>query len=453
MRVPPSVRQRSDGFVALLIGVPVFVSRLPFLLPGYGIDPDAWRIAYTARLISSSGEYTYSREPGYPVHELACALLWRGGPVLMNGATALASAIAAVFLGLSLKRLAAPGYVLAGLAFAFTPVVFIESTTSMDYLWALAFLLASLWFVLGGRPVVAGLLLGFAVGCRPSSAAMILPLGYLMVRGPANKRPLRSLLALAVASCSTGFLWYVPVFSHERWNWDLVAFVEFHLDHVQGIRRPPSSEILRRATLRVWGTLGCAALAVGCIGALAGRCRPRWSRPAAVASAIAILVLIAQFAKLPWVPAYLIPAVPFAILWFATVLERSAFLATALLLALAGWVDVGPAGIRKGAVLRDHDERVVDVIFTERILEEARALDHPGRIVTSRWFMKLEALNGGRRVGEGVNILMSVRDTRQIVAWRQRNYALYYVPGSETDNLFTDGIDLVEHGFTPLFQR
>ena len=444
--------RRSEAFAALLIGTAVFLSRLPFLLPGYGLDPDAWRVAFTARTIRSTGAYTFSREPGYPVHELACALLVDGGPLWLNGATALASAVAAACLGLSLKRLNVPGHALAALAFAFTPVVFIESTTSMDYLWAMAFLLASLTCVLGGRAVVAGLLLGLAVGCRPSSAVMVLPLGYLMAHGSGGLARLRSALVFCAVAGATGFLCYVVVFSHERWNWDFAAFVEFHREYLKGIRRPPAGEILRRATLSVWGTLGCAALTLAGLLALA---RPgRWQklrRPVALASAFAVLMMLALFAKLPWDPAYLIPAVPFAVLWCGQVLARRAFLIVCCLLALSGWVDLDAGGIRKGPVFGDHAERVADVAFTERILSEARALDHPARIVASRWFMKVEALAGGRKIKDGVNVLMAVHDTRQVAGWRQRGYALYYVPGSEIDNRFTDDIDLVEHGFEPLF--
>jgi hypothetical protein len=323
----------------------------------------------------------------------------------------------------------------------------------MDYLWAVAFLLASLTCVLGGRAVVAGLLLGLAVGCRPSSAMMVLPLAYLTARSPEGAPRLRSALVFGAVAGVTGFLCYVVVFAHERWNWDFAAFVEFHREYVKGIRRPPTGEILRRASLHVWGTLGCAGLALAVVLALVRQGGwPRWRRPVALASAFAVLMMLALFAKLPWVPAYLIPAVPFAILWCGQVLERRAFLAVCGLIALSGWVDVDAGGVRAGPVFQEHAERTADVAFCERILCEARALDHPSRIVASRWFMKVEALAGGRKIKDGVNVLMAVHDTRQIGGWRQRGYTLYYVPGSEIDNRFTDDIDLLEHGFEPLWR-
>src|SRR6516225_2957221 len=39
----------------------ILIARLPFLLPGYGVDPDAWRIAADGRAIASSGAYGAAR--------------------------------------------------------------------------------------------------------------------------------------------------------------------------------------------------------------------------------------------------------------------------------------------------------------------------------------------------------------------------------------------------------
>ena len=68
--VPPLTLTQLAGLAAI-----VFLSRVPFLLPGYGWDSDAWLIAGTARKIAQTGRYHESRLPGYPVHEVASAFL------------------------------------------------------------------------------------------------------------------------------------------------------------------------------------------------------------------------------------------------------------------------------------------------------------------------------------------------------------------------------------------
>ena len=94
--------------------------------------------------------------PGYPLPETSYALIWRAGPLAINGLTALLSTVAFVFFALTLKRLCSPDYLLAGLALVFTPVIYINSVTSMDYVWALAFLLASQYWILARKSMLAG---------------------------------------------------------------------------------------------------------------------------------------------------------------------------------------------------------------------------------------------------------------------------------------------------------
>src|SRR5689334_4636951 len=77
-----------------LLALFVFASRLPYLRPGYGLDPDAYRVIGAARSLRQ-GAYAASRLAGYPLHEAITALTLPGGPRLVNGATALASALAA----------------------------------------------------------------------------------------------------------------------------------------------------------------------------------------------------------------------------------------------------------------------------------------------------------------------------------------------------------------------
>ena len=185
------------------------LSRFPFLGPGYGLDPDAWRLASTARLISETGQYHESRSPGHPVQELTCSLLWRAGPIALNGVTALLSAIAVCFFAETLFALGSRVVFAPALALAFCPVVYVNSVNAMDYVWALAFLLGALCFAIRGRPVVAGLFLGLATGTRITSAAAILPLGLLL----GYRR--RNLLLFVGSTVVTAILLYLPSYLRE----------------------------------------------------------------------------------------------------------------------------------------------------------------------------------------------------------------------------------------------
>lgn len=60
--------KRQSGLL-LMLGALVLGSRLPFLDAGYGLDPDAWRLARAAHGIATKGVFQVSRLPGHPVVE------------------------------------------------------------------------------------------------------------------------------------------------------------------------------------------------------------------------------------------------------------------------------------------------------------------------------------------------------------------------------------------------
>ncbi|NIT61732.1 MAG: hypothetical protein GWN00_37695, partial [Aliifodinibius sp.] len=169
----------SEQLLILGFAILIFCSRLPFLSAGYGNDPDAWQMANAARHIAAMGEYRASRLPGYPIPEMVYALIWSSGPFTFNGITAFLSAVGFIFFVLILRVIRSQNYILGGLALAFSPTIFINSTNAMDYIWGLTFILGSVYFVLIDRTLIAAILLGFAIGSRITSGAMLLPLSLL----------------------------------------------------------------------------------------------------------------------------------------------------------------------------------------------------------------------------------------------------------------------------------
>ncbi len=67
--------QSREKIVHVLLFLGILISRFPFIEYGYGIDPDAWRVASVANTIYTTRDYVASRLPGYPVQEITYALL------------------------------------------------------------------------------------------------------------------------------------------------------------------------------------------------------------------------------------------------------------------------------------------------------------------------------------------------------------------------------------------
>lgn len=134
----------------ILVLITLFLlSRIPFLNLGFRVDPDAWRIAGSAFDLSYFHVYHPSRFPGYLFPEYFNALLIHYGWIATNAATMVISLISVVVFAKILNELNVKnrGGVLV-ITYAFLPILWINSTVTIDYMWALAFILLTWLFIL-----------------------------------------------------------------------------------------------------------------------------------------------------------------------------------------------------------------------------------------------------------------------------------------------------------------
>ncbi len=354
---------------AIILFALIAISRLPYLDAGYGANIDAWRVARAARSIAQTGSYRVSRFPGYPVHEIACSFFWKGGPIALNALSAISSMSAAAALWVIARRLKCQDSMLIAAAFAFTPVIFVNSVTSKDYLWALAFVLWAVVAAMDDRPLLSGVLLGLATGCRITSGAMVLPITVILFRKHGWRGSIRFVCATGVIAC----LVFTPVFYRYGWN-----FFTFAANHA----RPDAITILKRATIEVWGTVGISALLIAITIALLLfrklRQRSIEKMPknlVAALGAIVCLYLIA-YLRLPDQAGYLCPIVPVILLLLGRFSPRPVFQALSVCLLAAGWQ----------AMTDDHNERVRTVHDVKRFVIATDKL-FPGQntVVVGGW--------------------------------------------------------------------
>lgn len=360
---------------ALALALLFVLSRAPMLTLGYGADADAWRVAITDRWLWAQGEYLPSRLPGYPVHELLSALLIKGGAPATNSATMLMS-LAGVFLFAAiLRRLRLQPAGLLTLTFAFTPLLWINSTVTMDYMWALTFILGAYLLTLHRRYLPAGIVLGLAAGSRLTSAAFAGPFLLLLLR----ERDLRGAVRLTGATVVTGGIVFAPLWA--RYGLRMFAFAD---------GRPTWGEVARTLGVEAGSLLTFGGLiVVGLLSLPHLRRIPRLVRrdPHLAVSLAAMLLVFSVFMRLPLEEAYLIPGVPFALLAMARLLRRPLLVAACALIVLGGFVDVytasesgwrSPTALlqlrpEKGRVLVDRELRQQRV----RVVEETRRYPLP----------------------------------------------------------------------------
>jgi hypothetical protein len=355
---------------AAALALAFFLTRAPMLNLGYGADADAWRVAISARWLWSHGEYFPSRLPGYPLHELISALLIWGGWLATNTATMIVSFGGVLCFAAIAKRCRVEPKGLLTLTFAFTPLLWINSTVTMDYMWGMTFVLAAYLLLLERRYLAAGLMLGLATGYRPTSAAFLGPFLLVLLR----ERNLGAAVRLSLALTLTVTVAFSPEWV--RYGTRMFGFADW---------RPTWGMVSRTLGVEAGSLLTFGGMTALTLVSLPRLLRvPRLVRQDGHFAAwlAAALMIFSVFMRLPLEEGYLISAVPFAMLAMARVFNRPVVVAACALIVAGGFVDVytasdagwkSPTAVlylrpEKGRVLVDRDLRVQRM----RVVEEAR---------------------------------------------------------------------------------
>lgn len=333
--VPGPARPPLDGTFLPVVLLATALSRLPFIAGSYGSDPDAWRVAFVARQLWEQGAYDVSRFPGYPLHEIAAApFVGLGGATLSNIFTLLLF-LAALTVWHSLVRTHARSPRLLTAAFAFTPLLWLASSTTLDYAGSLFFLLLSMHRALADRPVQAGLAAGVMTGFRPSNALLaVVPL-LLLPRNAGTRQRRALVLATAAASAVASFLPVLIRYGATEW-------VSACVRQVGGVAEPALRHALM-AAYRGVDSIGPAAALLLLAALVSGwtglrRHLAGGDRIVTAATAGLVLLLIGFFA-LPAERGYLVPGIPLLLLLVDRTGARAWPAAFAAALLLHGFVN------------------------------------------------------------------------------------------------------------------
>jgi hypothetical protein len=373
-------------------------SRIPWLDLGYGTDPDAWRVALSADRVLSKGleEYLPSRLPGYPLHEFVTVPFISGGWVWTNLSTILISLVGVYLFARILNALNLSGRGVLTLAFAFAPLMWINSVTTLDYMWALTFILAAYLALLRERPSLGGLMLGAAAGFRLTSLIMAVPFLLLLLRDGQRPaiRPFLSAAAVVTAVC------YLPVVVIYG-----AATANFYDADV------PLLNVLRLLGKDALGILGALAVLLGLVLSarrLARLPRDTLSDPHVLVWVSAIFLYALSFSRLPHEVAYLLPIFPFGFFLMSRYFQRTVLVGVASVIVLAGFVDITSPGdeidreaftnarIGEGMLFSDLDTLRNQIGFADEVMEATEEIPDRSVVLTGFIFPELAMLNRDR---------------------------------------------------------
>jgi len=299
------------------------LTRLPFIQLGYGYDSDAWHIAEAGWHWRAQGQYVFSRPPGYPLMEGLVALTPPGAWWITNLITVAAGALIVVlFYRLSRYGLLQRPFWF-GLLLLATPVCWITSSETMDYVYALLWILGSYHALLARRVWLSALLLGIACGFRPSSGIFIMPSIVMLVL---QKYNWRSVLGYMLTFAVSGIAAYSPV------------LLTYGLDVLPGFALRFSPLQIGYNAVQGFGVIGTITVVAAVLIALL---RVGWSdlatwlrRPEIAYAVTAIAVVTVLFIIIPDDSAYLLPAVPFLLLLLDRLTKSSTWVAPSLVILM-----------------------------------------------------------------------------------------------------------------------
>jgi hypothetical protein len=423
----------------------VLASRLPWIAAGPGTDPDSYRVINAARHIAETGRYAASRLPGFPVHEYLTAAVVRFGPAATNMVTALCSVSAFVFFALLLREAGARAWLLGALAFAFSPVVFVNSTCTIDYIPSLMFMLAAAHALLRRHPLAAGILLGLAVGCRITAGAMLLPFIVWTLREDRGVARIRRIGLMVAATTLVAAFCFLPV---------LATYGAGFFTYYGNTDYPSALQLLAASTVALWGVPGVVALLGLCILAPFIRTaigvrfgEPRCERAFRMALLV-VLLYEAVFLLLPVEAGYLIPATPFALLMAAVAIPERYFRAAAVVLCVSAAVTIGRHGITtRTPIVRDHEQRIDGMDYTRRVAGRVKRLPPSAIVVAGSELPAIESLLGSSDPNRYVFLFASDSICDR---YAREGRSIYYLRGMDAYNMRDFGVNLHRHGAVEL---
>lgn len=452
-------------FPFLVLFIVVFISRLPFLSAGHGVEEDSWGIVLAGAHTWLTGIYEPSRFPGHPVHEFIYSAFPLRAPLFYNLFTAFFSAIATLFFSLILKELKFKHFLIAALALAFTPVFYISSTYAIDFVWTIAFILISFYCLLKEQFIFCGIFLGLAIGCRITSGAMFLP--FMIIFWQKNnmqyniKTAIRILIPLVIVS----FVSYLPI---------MIEFGASFFMYYDQFPYPSIAKVFYKMIPGVFGFLGVLAIGICLVWLFINRNKlskgsmfenglglptGQAGKKIILSSIVVIILFVISYFRLPQKSGYMITVIPFVIILFGYYLNSKLFnfLCCSLILS-SFFCSINLTDTHRGAtysrlavvfnvsgqelffdpvsgpIFSDYSKRKIKIKYTDEVIEMAASISSKTVVIAGWWYNQIMVGlfpdNNTRNV-----IFESYIDEQKMKDYISKGYVIKYLP---EQNIYND---------------
>lgn len=444
-------------FPFVFLFILVFVSRLPFLSAGYGVEEDSWGIVLAGAHTYLTGIYEPSRFPGHPIHEFIYSAFPFHPEWFYNLFSAFFSAVAVLFFAFILKHLNFKHFFIASLAFAFTPVFYISSTYTIDFTWTIAFILISFYAFLKNQFVFCGIFLGLAIGCRITSGAMLLP--FLIIFWEKNnlKQNVRIAAKILIPLMIVSIVSYLPL---------IVQFGSDFFMYYDQFPYPSMAKVFYKMIPGVFGFMGVVAISICIVWIFINRNKfvkgelfeDGLSKKIVVSSFVVIVLFVISYFRLPQKSGYMITVIPFVILLFGYYLNSKLFNFLCSVLVLSSFFcSINLTDKLRGAtysrlaltftisgqelffdpisgpIFSDYSKRLQKMKYTDEVLEHSNTMNKKTVVIAGWWYneimVKLLPNNAANVIFE------SYINTEKMLDYNSRGYKIKYLP---EQNIYND---------------
>jgi hypothetical protein len=439
-----------EYFKLLLLTLLVLLSRLPFLNAGYGVEEDSWGIAVAAYHTQLYGIMEASRLPGHPVNEFIYSIFWGYGPWIFNFFSAICSIICFVFFYFTAKKLEIKHSIWAALALVFTPVVYINSTCTIDYLWALMFVIISFYALVNKNLVLSAVFLALAVGCRINSAVLYIPFLCWIYFDNNRQLSIKQFLVFSIVFGVVILLCFIPIISVYGWQF---------FSYSDQFPYPNWAKIIYKATIGVIGLPALFMLFVLLSKKIFKQGKISFKINAINTLFFSLLILqIWAYLMLPQKSAYLMLLVPFGLLWLAHFLDPKSFLWLCISVIFSSFfMSINLTDSYRGAqysklaikstiagqeifldpltgpVINDYTKRINKLNYTLQVIEAANKIKYPTIIICGWWFNQI-LIQQMDLTKQGMVKYAFYLNPSVMENYRLKGYTIYYLSEQEAYN-------------------
>lgn len=413
-------------FKEFIIIVIVLLSRLPFIFNSLGVDLDAWREVYTGKVWHENHIYNVSRFPGYPFSEFLYSLVYDSPYWVINLLSVLFTAGCCLFLFKILNFLTIKLSFLISIIFSFIPIIYISSTTAMEYNWSLFFLLGSVYYLLKKNIWLSALLLGLMVSARFNNIIFLPAFAFFLYIY--SERNIKKVLQFSVLASLSIITFFSPVLLKYGPN-----FLQSYGDSEVSL-----GSLLSLATLYVYGTLGIVAIILGLIIQFFKGGYPKIKSISknhfVLFSILMIISNLVFFIKYPLEAGYLIPSIPFVLILLNYILNEKVMKPVLFALLLSPFlIHVTAKKIQvKGSVFTNEDYEDQELTYCKNVIQaiKTRSGNQPAIFHLGN-FSEQISLMGNFEKNSNIKVVkyLSPEDQQDII---HKNRLLYYINTGDT---------------------